>query len=487
MSSSYKNEEEEEEEDWFAILERRISMQREELKEHRANIQSTIDRDVMSLQERVNQDREEMQDIYTRYRQAMDELAWLRGQLSESNNQIEEISSQLHVNELSLKQLQESSQRNENENSAHVAELQGRVWEKDIRLQQCANKAEELRENIKQLEAVGRVISGISHNFIEQDASNRRAENEVKDLKHLVNQTLSMKRQVEFLLHQQVEICKENLKESREIEVEMCQMTEKFREQMQEKDSVVSELAGLKIKCEKLELVQHENIQEQEKLKMEVTEERASSLKLKEQIKELQQFMSTFMQEKQQLQERIANLEKDLDIAQQQLLQSDTHIKELEREDEKMRQEMTQLEEKLTTLSETTTTSSTTVSSTSSSSSTTRERRELSNSLPAGGEVAQGVGVLVSFNSKETVKTLQTNIKEKERTIQQITIKLQATDAELGKVKSHWKEMQDKHSSLQMKLMEIERKRKEESDANKTKEDKTLRDLSDERSKVRAV
>eukprot|EP00960_Hanusia_phi_P054508 762682-Hanusia_phi.AAC.5 len=64
MSSSYRQEEEEE--DWFAILERRISMQREELKQHRANIQSTIDQDVMSLQERVNQDREEMQDIYSR-------------------------------------------------------------------------------------------------------------------------------------------------------------------------------------------------------------------------------------------------------------------------------------------------------------------------------------------------------------------------------------------------------------------------------------
>eukprot|EP00960_Hanusia_phi_P054505 762682-Hanusia_phi.AAC.2 len=129
--------------------------------------------------------------------------------------------------------------------------------------------------------------------------------------------------------------------------------------------------------------------------------------------------------------QRIANLEKDLDIAQRQLLQSDSHMKELEKEDEQLRQAVSRyVGQKAANHCQDVQTGREVDNSCGNINHflyhhlqhilqlihhQDRERREISNCLPAGGEVAQGVGVLVSYNSKETVKTLQVRRREEKR------------------------------------------------------------------------
>jgi hypothetical protein len=77
-------------EDLFAVLERRIAQQRDDLAAHRASIEETIHHDVQLLEVRVKKDEADLHNVYTKYREAMDELARLRALVSHLEAQTED-------------------------------------------------------------------------------------------------------------------------------------------------------------------------------------------------------------------------------------------------------------------------------------------------------------------------------------------------------------------------------------------------------------
>ena len=95
---------------------------------------------------------------------------------------------------------------------------------------------------------------------------------------------------------------------------------------------------------------------------------------------------------------------------------------------------------------------------------TERESRKISAALPEGGEVAEGVGVMVTINNKgkNSVSELQTTIKAKEKEVQVITTKLTTATRELARTKDYWKASQSEANNLLQRLRSEQASRQQE-------------------------
>eukprot|EP00960_Hanusia_phi_P054507 762682-Hanusia_phi.AAC.4 len=84
------------------------------------------------------------------------------------------------------------SEKLTNEKLEMIGQLQSRVFDKEVKLQEYVSRAEELHHSIEQLQGAGEIISLIFNSMQEADASNETVEHEIKDMKILLSQLLNM-------------------------------------------------------------------------------------------------------------------------------------------------------------------------------------------------------------------------------------------------------------------------------------------------------
>ncbi len=113
----------EQEEDVLDMLQKRIEQQRDELRKHRENVELAVKEDVASLQTAVDSDRKELKDVYKRYRDAMDELARLRGVISEISHARSDMEADLEDAKAEARQLKQDALICEERHEAALANL----------------------------------------------------------------------------------------------------------------------------------------------------------------------------------------------------------------------------------------------------------------------------------------------------------------------------------------------------------------------------
>jgi len=116
-----------ESEDLFAVLERRIAQQRDDLKAHRATIEETIEHDVQQLGHRVKQDEADLQNVYTKYREALDELARLRALSATQQLQVDEANSAAEDARAAADEAHEQVLAAQSRHAADVASLEAEI------------------------------------------------------------------------------------------------------------------------------------------------------------------------------------------------------------------------------------------------------------------------------------------------------------------------------------------------------------------------
>jgi hypothetical protein len=193
-----------------------------------------------------------------------------------------------------------------------------------------------------------------------------------------------------------------------------------------------------------------------------------------EQVARAEEECELVRQERQQALERALALERECVVERERSARLERELEEIANTNKEIEVSLAQATESLllyqstsTSVSKASTTESSTTNSSSSCVSKTKSTSRTASTLPEGGEVAEGVGVMVTINSKEkeTVKSLQTTIKEKETQVIVITAELRATKQELKNTQDYWKAAQGEANNMQTRLRNEQTKRANEEQA----------------------
>jgi hypothetical protein len=481
-------------EDLFGVLEKRIAQQCEDLKAHRQSIENTIELDVQQLEVRVKQDEAELQSVYTKYRDALDELARLRALTCTLQMQVDEADVVRAESVASVEEAREIAQEAERQHAAELASIQDELQQ----LRQRQQKDTELECKVEVLQealaAAKTQADGLHDAQAESAALNTRlraaiaaGEAAAAELQHerqkghlaaaaaieartLWEQALrdmalelAAARQHLVLVSQCVHEDAEGSARVASDALERAREAERRREDDKAERKAAEErlaLARGEVETLKAELVHKASALTlaAEQLEHAEIESQAASDKLllaQEQALAAESASSSASATAQRLERELEEQAREAASLQDALVRAHTQLQQLgsgvsadgDGSADGGGCAITSTSARTTSTSSSSSSSMTSsMSKTSTTTSKTIERSSCTttSSLPSGGEVAQGIGVMVTINNKEreTVTALQTTIKQKEKEVVVLRTELKSTQAALGDAKAYWKAAQ---------------------------------------------
>ena len=468
-------------EDLFSVLERTISQQRDDLKAHRQCIEHGIEQDMQQLEVKVRSDQAELQNVYTRHREALDEIARLRALTLQQQQQVEEAVAARMDAQVAASDARETAETRQRELVAKLEAAEAELYrlrQRERADSEQAGKMEGLQMALKaaktqadaaeaaqaenaallsRLEAASAAVDA-SWSNLQQERSLRHARDS-----SALDERSQWSRALRDLKHELAALLGDACAAACGMEEEAEAWMRQQAQAAQRVDDAEHELEeGLK-KC-RAAMATAAQLQEQvESLQEEAVHRNSAIRAAAEQVDKAETDCQEAQDKLQQALQQVLTVESERDVAA-------ASVERLERELEERcslaapaQQALADAEEQSTSIvshSESTTRTSTR----SMRGATERESRKISAALPEGGEVAEGVGVMVTINNKgkNSVSELQTTIKAKEKEVQVITTKLTTATRELARTKDYWKASQSEANNLLKRLRSEQASRQQE-------------------------